>query len=195
MTDRIKTALERALERAEQINIPQEELEAGEYTARGRSIAAEFLRDPGTDLEARIAALDGGWRKLAAAGALETLLNNLTLPRDNATAEANRRVMEGIPALKKDKQGAVKILGELEYLFNYYAQAYQQAYSHVEQAYAKKAAETQQAMQQQTGVKMDIRPDAQPGFREDLLQVTAQLNQSYQTHLDEHKRRLREEIE
>lgn len=191
MTDRIKTALERALERAGQIDVPQEELEATEYTERGRSIAAEFLRDQQADLLAKLASLDDKVRPHAAVGALETLLNNLTLPQDNAVAEANRRVMEGILALKENKQEATQILGELEYLFNYYTQAYQQAYSHVEQAYAKKTAQAQEALQRQTGVKMDIRPETQPGFREDLLRVTAQLNQSYQVHLDEHKNRLR----
>lgn len=192
MTDRIKTALERALERAAQISIPPEELEAEEYTARGRGIAAEFLKNRGTDLAARMDEFNEKSRSYAAAGALETLLNNLTLPRDNDATRANRRAMEGIPALIKNQQAATQILGELEYLFGYYTQAYQQAYSHVEQAYAKKAARQQEALQQQTGVKMNIRPETQPGFREDLLQVTAQLNQSYQTHLDEHKRRLRE---
>lgn len=191
MTDRIKTALERALERANQIDVPREELEAAEYAERGRSIAAEFLRGRQSDLLADLASLDDNYRHHAAAGALETLLNNLSLPQDAAAAEANRRVMEGILALKENKQQATQVLGELEYLFNYYAQAYQQAYSHVEQAYAKRAAQTQEALQRQTGVKMNIRPETQPGFREDLLQVTAQLNQSYQAHLDEHKRRLR----
>jgi hypothetical protein len=179
------------MERAQTINVSLDELEDGEYRARGNALAARFLRDKRVELGPELATLEERVRTRAAEGIQETLLNNLSLPTDEMAVETNKRVMEGILTLKEDKQSAMQVLGELDYLFNYYLQAYRQAYDHNKMVYQKKAAKAQEALERQTGVKMNLNAETQPGFKEDLMKMAAQLNNSYQGHLDEHKRRLR----
>ncbi|MDQ7789817.1 MAG: hypothetical protein RDU41_07170 [Clostridia bacterium] len=191
MSERIKTAYERAMERAQSINVSLDELENTEFKSRGNALAAQYLRDKRVDLGAELGSFEERVRFQAAEGVTETLLNNLSLPTDELAVETNKRVMEGISALKEDKQSVIQILGELDYLFNYYQQAYRQAYDHNRAVYEKKAAKTQEALERQAGVKMTVNLETQPGFKEDLMKIVTQLNDSYQGHLDEHKRRLR----
>ncbi|MBU4533242.1 MAG: hypothetical protein U1D96_05995 [Eubacteriales bacterium] len=191
MSERIKTAYERAMERAQSINVSLDELESTEFKSRGNVLAAQYLRDKRVDLMAELGTFEERVRFQAVEGVVETLLNNLSLPTDELAVENNKRVMDGISGLKEDKQAMIQILGELDYLFNYYLQAYRQAYEHNRAMYEKKAAKTQEALEHQTGVKMNVNPETQPGFKEDLMKIVAQLDNSYQGHLDEHKRRLR----
>jgi hypothetical protein len=191
VSERIKTAYERAMERAQSINVSLDELEGTEFKSRGHALAATYLRDKRVDLIAELGLLEERVRFQAIEGVVETLLNNLSLPTDELAVETNKRVMDGISGLKEDKQSMIQILGELDYLFNYYLQAYRQAYDHNRAVYEKKAAKAQEALEHRAGVKMNLNPEMQPGFKEDLLKIVAQLDNSYQGHLDEHKQRLR----
>ncbi|MHB8182322.1 MAG: hypothetical protein ACYDDN_00980, partial [Candidatus Desulforudaceae bacterium] len=128
MSERIKTAYERAMERAQSINVSLDELESTEFKSRGNVLAAQYLRDKRVDLMAELGTFEERVRFQAVEGVVETLLNNLSLPTDELAVENNKRVMDGISGLKEDKQAMIQILGELDYLFNYYLQAYRQAY-------------------------------------------------------------------
>lgn len=190
MSDRIKTAFERAMERVAKINISGEEIDRENFRVTGKSLAARFIGERNFDLEAAVAEFPEEARIHVTSGILESLIANLHLPADETIAETNKRVMDGILRFKRDRQTVLQIFSELEYLFDYYRQALRQARLNLRDAFEKKVAETQKLIEQQTGVRMRVDPEATPGFKEEWLKTLHQIDVQYADFLKEHRSRL-----
>ena len=66
------------------------------------------------------------------------LLYNIMLPSDRTFKETNRRAMEGILAVKKNKRAVKELFNQLEHLFNYYEKSLAQAYSQFKEYFSEK---------------------------------------------------------
>lgn len=190
MAERIKTALEKAMERIADIRVSNEELEQEEHRDAGKSAAARFLAERNFDLAAALAEYPENGGPYFRDGAAEILIESLHPPANEATAEANRRAMEGIGLLKRDRETIMQIFSELEYLFDYYQQALRQAQLHLREAFERRAGETQRLIEEQTGVKMRVNPENSPQFREEWLRTANRIDTQYEEFLREHKARL-----
>jgi hypothetical protein len=78
----IKSAMEIALEKTQDIKSDKAALAAAEEKEEGKKLASAFFRDPGMDLAAKLKDLPK--EKIAAVkeGFFQIILSNLTLPRD-----------------------------------------------------------------------------------------------------------------
>ncbi|ACA59664.1 hypothetical protein [Candidatus Desulforudis audaxviator] len=190
MAERIKTALEKAMERIADINVSTEELEREEHRANGKSAAARFLAERNFDLEAALAEYKESGRPYFREGAAQILIESLHPPVNESTAEANRRAMEGIGLLKRDRETVQQIFSEMEYLFDYYQQALRQAQLNLREAFERRAGETQRLIEEQTGVRMRVNPENSPQFREEWLRTINRIDTQYEEFLREHKTRL-----
>lgn len=190
MAERIKTALEKAMERIADIKVSTEELEQDEHRDAGKAASARFLAERNFDLEAALAEYREGGRPYFREGAAQILIESLHPPVNESTAEANRRGMEGILLLKRDRETVQQIFGEMEYLFDYYQQALHQAQLHLREAFERRAGETQRLIEEQTGVRMRVNPENSPQFREEWLRTVNRIDTQYEEFLREHKTRL-----
>lgn len=190
MAERMKTALEKAMERVAQIEVSGDEIEREHRRITGKSLAARFIAERNFDLLAVLNEYSGDAAVDVRQGALETLLGNVHPPANEAVAETNKRAMEGILLLKKDRQAVQQILGEMEYLFDYYLQSLRQVQVNLREAFEKRAAEAQRKIEAQTGVRVRVNPETSPEFREEWLRTVHQIEVQYEEYLKQHKTRL-----
>lgn len=185
MEGRIKTALEKALERANSFpEVSPEEIARVENIPRGRSMGASYMNNKDFNLKEALALVPEGIRQHVAEGLQEVLLMSITLPADENAEESNRRAIAGIVAIKKDRSGASGLIGELDQLLQYYLQAMDQTRERFKQDFEMRSrAARRQGVRERTMERME--------FREEWANVVRQLNQKFEMGLADLKDRIR----
>lgn len=190
--DRIKSAYEMALERFKQRKeVPQSEIDRMEYVPVGKALAANFLREKNYDITAEINKYPNDIKVYLIEGAQETFLSNISLPIEISTMKTNKRAIEGLVKIKKNKQAVKEVCNQLEHLFRYYGQAMAQTYSQFKDNFTSRINETVNLMEKRTGTKIKVDPEKQPGFREEWMKFCGRLNRQYEGILTEQKEKLR----
>jgi len=190
--DRIKSAYEMAMERFKQRKeVPQSEIERMELIPQGQALAAKFLREKEFDILSEVEKQAGDLRKYIIEGVQETFLNNLQMPGDKDTMEANKKAMEGLLLIKKNKNALKETFGQLEHLFQYYERTMEQAFGQFKERYAAKMSASLKKLEQRTGQKIKADPEKQPGFREEWMRAVSGINNQYEQLLREQKEKIR----
>jgi hypothetical protein len=186
----MKSALERAMERAESLGeASEEDRRRWKYVPEGEKVAGLYLRDEG-DLHAELEKYDESARPFVIEGVQEILINNIGLPRNDHAKKVTKKAMEAIKELKRDKVGLENVYTKMRRIFSHYEQEGEQqrrqAYETVKRDVEAKLL---QAMQQQLGPgappKIDV--ESQPQFQQEWRRVVAQLESQYLTLLEEYK--------
>ena len=191
--DGIKSALEIAMEKLEGLGeATDEERLRWKYVPEGEKLAARYLGED-LNLLTELGQYDENAAGYIKEGAAEILIRNIDLPRDDLARKNNRRVMEGLKTLKKDKTSVENIYSKIRHLFSHYVeqgeQQRKQAYQTLKTEFEAKL---RQALQQQMGPVVGAKIDAerQPQFREEWRRVLAQLDSQYLKLLDECRQEL-----
>lgn len=185
MGDRIKSALEKALERAESFReVSPEEIARIENIPRGRAMGASFMNNKNFDIREALREIPPGTIKYVLEGLQEVLLMNITLAADEAADQSIRRAMEGILAVKQDRAQATSVLGELDQLLQYYRQAMEQARERFKQEF-----EMRGRMARRQGVR--DRNMERMEFREEWASMVRQMNARFEANLADIKDRIR----
>jgi len=185
----IKSAYEIAMEKVGKIGNPtDEELLEWKYKPEGEKLAARYLRED-IDLIAEINKLEAKGIKYAIEGAISILARNIQLPKNESIKKTNKKALDGIKALKKEKVRVENVFSQIRRLFNYYSengeQQRKQAYQQVKAAFEAKV---QQAIEQQMGVSAGIKIDVEkhPQFQEEWRRAQNQLDDQYVSLLNEY---------
>jgi hypothetical protein len=190
----IKSAREIAMEKINAIGEPteQERLE-WKYLPEGEKLAARYLRGE-AQLAAELAKFDKKAGPYIVKGVYNILIKNVNLPASEAAQKTNKIAMEGIKAVKTDKNRVAAILKQMEQIFTHYSsqgeQQRTQAYEQLKEDFSAKVA---QALQQQMGAKaanMRIDIEKQPQFLEEWRKIKIQLEGQYIQVLGELKAQL-----
>jgi hypothetical protein len=189
----MKSAFERAMERAEALGkASEEDLRQWKYLPEGETLAARYLKGE-ANLIAELSQYDDSARKYVIAGAKAILLRGIDLPRNEHTKLANRKAMEGIKALKKDNVLVENVYTKIRRLFNHYEKEGEEqrrrAYEDLRMDFEQRM---QKALQQRTGNlgTMRVNVEGQPQFREEWRKLLVQLDSQYYKLLDECKQEL-----
>jgi len=189
----IKSAREIAQEKIEQIGeaTPEERLR-WKYVPEGEKLAAKYLKQ-NLNLSAELNSYEENIVSYIKEGVADILLRNINLPSNDIAKKNNKKAMEGIKNLKKDKVGVENIYSKIRNIFNHYAeQGEQQRRQAYQQLKTEFEAKVQQALQQQmgsaAGFKIDV--ERQPQFQEEWLKLLAQLDGQYLILLNEYKQEL-----
>jgi len=183
--DELKSALEKALEKVEKLEkASPEDLKRMEYTPKGSTIAARFLRNELNDILAGLSQYDASVRDYLVKGALETLLRNISLPKDNNTRQTSNKAMEGILTLKETKSSVKEINDQIQQLFTYYEGALQQTFARLREAFQGKLGEMQ------LGTNTQLRVEQLPQFQEEFRKAITGLDAQYEKVLEEQKQKL-----
>lgn len=183
--DRIKTALEIALERAAAIKVDPEKLLEAEHLPQGRVLGARFLSQKELNLKEELLKFRPEVRPYILKGVEEAFLTNLRLPRDGNSMETNRRCMEGLLQIKKNKSLLKQVFKEIEMLFQYYAGALEQAYLNLKENFAARLAQGKRALGRQVGPRGNAEVEYLPEFQEEWLRLREQLTAQYEAILEE----------
>ena len=195
MDDIIKSAREIALEKIEKLGEPtEEERLTWKYRPEGEALAGKFLRDD-SNLVVELGTYDETAKQYVVDGAAGILIRNINLPKTDLDKKNNRKSMDGLKLLKNDKVGLENVFSKIRYLFNHYVEQGEQQRDQARQSLkAEMEQKIQQAMQQQmlpySGANIDV--EKLPQFQQEWRKLQIQMDSTYITHLDEHKRELAE---
>ncbi len=189
----IKSALEIAMEKVEKLGkATDEERLEWKYVPEGKKLAVKHIKQGGS-LVAELSRYEDKIKKYIIQGAAEVLITNINLPDSDIAKSTNRRAMEGLKVVKKDKAGVENVYSKIRRIFDHYvgegAQQRKQAYQSLK---AEFEAKMRQALQQQlgrfVGMKLDV--ERQPQFQEEWRRVQTQLDSQYLRLLGEYKQEL-----
>ena len=189
----IKSAFEIAMEKVKDIGeVTEAERLKWRYVPDGEKLAARYLRED-YNLVAELAKYEEMAKEYVVAGAAGVLVRNINLPRNELARKNNKRAMDCLKTLKRDKVGVENVYSRIRRIFDPYVgageQQRKQAYEALKQEFAVKI---QQSVQQQmgslSGVKIDV--ERQPQFKEEWRQALARMDAQYLQHLDELKQEL-----
>jgi hypothetical protein len=193
----IKSARDIALERISNIGQATEvEKLKWKYTPEGEKIAVAYLKND-TDLSSDIGRHPDIARNYIKAGIESVLLTAIILPKNEIIQAKNKKAMDGIPVLKKDKAAANKILGQIKQIFSHYSDQGEnqrkQAYETLKEQYKLKL---KKAVDKQLGISagaddLSISVESLPQFQDEWRRISAQMDDQYLRLLDGFKAELR----
>ena len=193
--DIIKSAREIAAEKVRKIGRATDEERLGwKYTPLGETLAGKYLKDD-TNLLAELSQYQENVKPYVIKGAVEVLIRNIELQKNDALKKKNKKVMDGLKLMKKDKVGLENICSKIRYLFTHYdeqgeqqrRQAYQSLKADME-ARVQEAVQKQMGSSNATAPKIDV--EKQPQFQQEWRKLQGQLDTAYLVHLDDYKREL-----
>jgi hypothetical protein len=190
----IKSAREIAMEKVEKMGeVTEEERLRWKYIPEGEKLAARYLKQ-NLNLTTELSQYETNVTPYIKEGTTEILVRHINLPQNDLARKNNKKAMEGIKTLKKDKIGVENIYSKMRSIFNHYTeQGEQQRRQAYMQLKADFEAKVQQAIQQQMGSAVGLKIDVerQPQFQEEWRKLLVQLDSQYLTLLDEYKQELR----
>jgi len=192
MADDMKSAYDRAMERIKDLEEPsKEEVLSWKYVPEGQKLAVRFLKEE-FNLASEMGKFKDEERRYVAKGAEDVLLRNIVLPVHDIAKKNNKKAMDAIKAIKKDKTAVENAFTKMRRVFDHYAgegeQQRKQAYEMLKQDFQMKL---QQAMRQQgipPGTKINI--ESQPQFQEEWHMTLSQMDAQYNQLLDEYKQEI-----
>ena len=186
----IKSARELAMEKIERLGkATDEERLKWKYVPEGERLAARYLKQD-CNLVVELSQYEETVRRYIIEGAGNILIRNINLPKNDLAKSNNKRAMDGLKNLEKDKVAVENVYSKMRRIFNHYVeQGEQQRRQAYESLKAEFEAKVQQAVQQQLGSLMRIRIDVekQPQFWEEWRKMQTQLDSQYLRLLDEYK--------
>jgi hypothetical protein len=190
----IKSAAEIAREKLEKIGEPTpEERLKWKYVPEGEKLGARYLRDDNVNLNEEVKKYDDKARQVIANSVNEILLRNIGLPKNEIASKVNKKAMDGLKALKKDKVSVDNIYGRMRQVLDHYSKEgdkqKKQAYEALKMEFEQKM---QQAIRQRTGVNANINIDVekQPQFQNEWARVQGEIEEQYMELLGEYKKEL-----
>jgi hypothetical protein len=189
----IKSAREIAMEKVAKLGeVTEEERLRWKYVPEGEKLAAIYLKQK-LNLATELGKHDEKVVIYIKEGISEILIRNINLPQSDAIRTNNKKAMDGLKELKKDKIGVENIFSRIRNIFTHYTeQGEQQRKQAYEQLKAEFSAKVQQAMQQQLGTTagLNIDIESQPQFQEEWRKLLVQMDTQYIKLLNEYKQEL-----
>ena len=189
----IKSALEIAMEKVNQMEAPTEEEKLQwKYVPEGEKLAGRYLKEK-VNLLAELKNYEEELRKYIINGAAGILARNISLPINDHIKQNNKKAMDGLKIIKSDKVAVENVFSKIRYIFNNYEeQGEQQKKQAYESLKADLGEKIQQALQQQMspmmGAKIDV--EKQPQFQQEWRKIQQQIDGQYTSHLNEYIREL-----
>ncbi len=192
--DELKSAFEKAMERAESLGkASDEDLRKWKYVPEGEKLAARYLRDE-CDLATELEKYDDKARAYVVDGAQKVFIRNIDLPKNDFAKKKNKKVMEAIKQLKRDKVAIENVYTKMRRVFSHYEregeQQRKQAYEAMKMEFEAKL---RQVAQQQLGASSSqaaISVETHPQFQQEWRRILAQLDSQYIKLLDEYKKEI-----
>ncbi len=187
----IKSAYEIAMEKIKDIEsaTPEERLK-WKFVPKGEELAGKYMKDD-INLTTELSKYKDEEKKYVVQGISSILVRNIDLPKNDAVKKNNRKAMDGLKLIKKDKTAVENVFSKIRYIFNHYAEQGEaqkkEAYEQVKEQFAMKL---QQAVQQQMGANArmpNIDVERQPQFQEEWRKMLIRLDSQYLQHLNEYK--------
>ena len=189
----VKSAYEIAMEKIKEIEpATTEERMKWKFVPKGEELAGKYMKDD-ANLVTELSKYNEQEKQYVLQGVSAILIRNIDLPKNDAVKKSNRKAMDGIKLIKKDKTAVENVFSKIRYIFNHYAeQGDKQKKEAYEQVKAQFAEKLQQAMQQQMGTnaRTEVNVEQHPQFQEEWRKTLVRLDTQYIQHITEYKHAL-----
>lgn len=189
---RIKTALEIAMEKTQNMRVDEATLQEIEHTKTAQIILGKFFNQPERPLRQNLKAIPKADQAMVFKALEGLLLSKLELPQTAAALAFNEKcLLEGLCVLK-DKRGAAQceqLLGLLEHFFK----QREQVLAMIKQQLEPQIAQMQKQLAARLGQSVQkLTPEMHPEFQKRKDAMLRQFESQYLQELENVKQRIRE---
>ena len=115
----IKSAAEIAREKLEQIGeLTEAERLKWKYVPEGEKLAAYYIKE-NRDLAAELNKYDEKVREHIIGGMTDILMRNINLPKNETLRQTNKKAMDGLKAIKKDKVSVENVFSKIRHVLDH----------------------------------------------------------------------------
>ena len=187
----IKSTLEMVMERAARMAAASDaKIDDDDLIKTGMRLAAEFLSGKTSDLAIVLKEQSPSQQSAIRKGMLETLLRNVTLPRDESLKATGSLALRGITSLGGASPLA-SICTELQQILEQYNNHKEQTMQQLDDA-IRAQLEQQLARRGGQASKTPINPAMHPQYKEEVARMLSDLNGQYNQALDQRKDMIRQ---
>lgn len=187
----IKSTLDMVMERAARMAAAADaQTDSDELHKTGMRMAADFLNEKTGDLATMLAERGKTEQSIIRKGMLETLLRNITLPRDENLKATSFLALKGILSLGGPDLS--QICSELQQILDQYNQHKEQTTQQLEDAIRAQLGQQMARKGGQATPAAAINPALHPQYREELARMLSDLNSQYIQALDQRKEMIRQ---
>jgi hypothetical protein len=181
----IKTALEIALERTENVKSDKSGIDQFEMKKRGKKLAGAFLEGE-VDLADEIKKTEAGKRGSLKQGIFDVLITQIALPGSKEDEKRIELVGKGLAAVINDSQFSA-MYKQLVQLFGQYLQELAQYDQAIRQQYAPKLRQKEEELSRRLGREVRIDPFQDPEFIAFYNQHMTALKGNYELIIEQAK--------
>jgi hypothetical protein len=186
----IKSALELALEKAEQYGrASKEDLTRDQYRDQGRQLAVDFLKN-GADLDATLGSLPPAAQPEARVAIKEVLLRNIILPREGEMDPRMAHALEGLLLVAQNQKAMARQKAELEQILQNFLQYRNNAFQQLKARFGAGIGQMQRALEAQMRQKVKLEVEHLPQFQEEWRRFQGQLLDQFEPMLEACKERM-----
>ncbi len=192
---RIRSALEIALERTEDVAADPEKIRISELEKRGKRLMGSYLFEHDATIESLssdYAAVSEEDTPIIRKQMIETLLANISLPQDDLYVQQLGRIKQAVVFLAGKDPMVDQLFSHLDQIFQQYLQARDQLLEMAKQQYAPALKQKEEQMSQQLGRPIRIQPEQDPEFIKLLEANYKHLEDNYSQAVDSAKEQIRE---
>jgi len=185
----IKSALEIALERTENVKSDKSGIDQFEMKKRGKKLANDFLEGE-IDLSGEIKKTDAGRRESLKQGIFDVLITQIVLPAGKEDEKRIEQVGKGLAAVINNNQFPV-MFKQLVQLFGRYLEESAQYEQAIRQQYAPKLRQKEEELSRRLGREVRIDPFQDPEFIAFYNQHMNTLKGNYESVIEQAKEEAR----
>ncbi len=160
----IKSALEIALEKTNDIKGDKGSLVTAEGREEGKRLASAFFQDPGLDLAGRFREIPRDRLPAVREGFFQIVTANLTLPRDDGSLDQLEVVGKALEAVIKDRGGLRRLRDQLGQFFRQFLEDRKNLAEAVLKQLSPALRQKEAQISRQMGRQVRIDPMADPDF-------------------------------
>lgn len=191
----IKSALELALERTQDIKSDPDALRRHEARTEGKRLFAKVREDETFDVAAAIKAAPKESRDWIRQGLVEVARSSLTLPQSEADLARTRAVERALAAAVRDRGALSSLMQQVTALFTRYLEDRNQLIEELRRRWEPRLRQREQQLAQQYGRPVQLDPASDPEFAKALQENMAQLESHYRGAVEQADSHIRQLLE
>ncbi|MEM5947438.1 DUF6657 family protein [Spirochaetia bacterium 38H-sp] len=188
----IKSALEKALERAASIKPDKEKLEESQYITEGKQLAAKILSGEEADIKKELKKYKGKQSNWVKKGFADTIIGNLKLPQEKEDLQQLSTLLKALKPIAAQADMIPAVEQQLTQFFTQYLKTVEQYRQAIKQQYSGRLREKEAQLSQQLGREVKISPEADPEYQAIIRQNLAPIEEQYQQHMQQIRKELKQ---
>ncbi|TVQ37994.1 MAG: hypothetical protein EA384_10935 [Spirochaetaceae bacterium] len=176
----IKSALELALEKTQDVQSDRKSLEAHEIKQQGKRLVSRLKEDPHLDVRKELKQYNAEQQKWAKEGFYQVIMANLALPNTEADLARIDLLENGLGFVIKDRGSLRHLFEQTRQLLKQYLENRQHLIEQLRSSFSDRMRQREEELARQFGHRVKIDPSQDPEFASTLQQHMGRLQQQYE---------------